>query len=563
MISDRAASISRILPAPVQRALVTSPIASERLARAEGWLAGRPRGEEVLVVGASHEAATDLTRRVARQSGASFGWYRATLGRVAAVLAGPELAARGSRRRGASARGDLRAGGRCAEPRRGARAARGGVRVPNLPRALARTLSEVRLAGSTRAAAQRGDGGARADSRGVRGGARARQDRGSRAGAADRDRGGARGAHAAAHGGRLVGARADPQASPLARRRAGDDGARARPRGGARGPRARGAGDGARGRRAVAAPAARGARRDARAGLARARARGSGEGALAAAAPDVPLRGGRAPLGRLDGDVTFLSAPGESRECVEVARRAQQRPRAACPSIAWRSCSALPALPRAPRRGAAPRGDPRPFRARERAPRLGGPRLRRALDLRREKLSARRFAEYLSLGQVPEATSEGAPPSAVPESDRWVPPDDEIVRTAVVRGAAFDALDGPIAAEERFVAAGPPRLRRRERARAAALGEALDRVGGARRDRSLERAPRRPPQQADQGARGPRGQRSAQDRVRRSLVDLAALRRFALPLLRELELLRCGRRGASGQCGSRRWPRARCASPSG
>ena len=34
-------------------------------------------------------------------------------------------------------------------------------------------------------------------------------------------------------------------------------------------------------------------------------------------------------------------------------------------------------------------------------------------------LSARRFAEYLSLGQVPDATSEGAPPEAIPGSERW------------------------------------------------------------------------------------------------------------------------------------------------
>src|SRR5512138_3056659 len=43
-----------------------------------------------------------------------------------------------------------------------------------------------------------------------------------------------------------------------------------------------------------------------------------------------------------------------------------------------------------------------------------------------EGLSARRFAEYLSLGEVPAAI-EGAPPAA----DRWVPPDAELtVRAA-------------------------------------------------------------------------------------------------------------------------------------
>src|SRR5205807_543404 len=44
-----------------------------------------------------------------------------------------------------------------------------------------------------------------------------------------------------------------------------------------------------------------------------------------------------------------------------------------------------------------------------------------------EGLSARRFAEYLSLGQMPDATSAGAPPEAAPRSERWVTPDAELV----------------------------------------------------------------------------------------------------------------------------------------
>ena len=44
-----------------------------------------------------------------------------------------------------------------------------------------------------------------------------------------------------------------------------------------------------------------------------------------------------------------------------------------------------------------------------------------------EGLSARRFAEYLSLGQVPDAAPEGTPPAALPRSERWVTPDHELV----------------------------------------------------------------------------------------------------------------------------------------
>ena len=128
------------------RLLLTSPIASQRLARAEAWLAARPRGEEVLVIGASQEAATDLTRRVAKQHGASFGWYRATLGRVAAALAGPELAARGI-----AAAGALPLEAICARvvdtlTRCGGLGRLAAVEAfPSLPRALARTIAEVQL----------------------------------------------------------------------------------------------------------------------------------------------------------------------------------------------------------------------------------------------------------------------------------------------------------------------------------------------------------------------------------------------------------------------------------
>jgi len=45
-------------------------------------------------------------------------------------------------------------------------------------------------------------------------------------------------------------------------------------------------------------------------------------------------------------------------------------------------------------------------------------------------LSARRFAEYLSLGQVPDATSDGVPPEAIPDSERWVSPDSEFAQSS-------------------------------------------------------------------------------------------------------------------------------------
>ena len=55
-----------------------------------------------------------------------------------------------------------------------------------------------------------------------------------------------------------------------------------------------------------------------------------------------------------------------------------------------------------------------------------------------EGLAARRFAEYLSLGQVPDATSAGTPPEAAPRSERWVHPDAELAPGRLGRGAPLN-----------------------------------------------------------------------------------------------------------------------------
>src|SRR5512138_3788969 len=66
---------------------LTSPAASERLRIAQAWLEARAPGEEVLVVGATPDAANELLRRAALSRGAAFGWQRATLPRLASALA--------------------------------------------------------------------------------------------------------------------------------------------------------------------------------------------------------------------------------------------------------------------------------------------------------------------------------------------------------------------------------------------------------------------------------------------------------------------------------------------
>ncbi|MCC7538866.1 MAG: hypothetical protein IT379_21755, partial [Deltaproteobacteria bacterium] len=76
------------------RALRVSPVASDRIAVASAWLEARRPGEQVLVVGATIEAAHALVRSVVARRGSAFGWHRASLGSLAMSLALDELAAR-------------------------------------------------------------------------------------------------------------------------------------------------------------------------------------------------------------------------------------------------------------------------------------------------------------------------------------------------------------------------------------------------------------------------------------------------------------------------------------
>lgn len=77
------------------RSLCVSPSAAHRLAHAEEFLAALPASAEVLVVGATREAADDLVRAVSRRRGATFGLHRFSLTHLAARLAEPDLALAG------------------------------------------------------------------------------------------------------------------------------------------------------------------------------------------------------------------------------------------------------------------------------------------------------------------------------------------------------------------------------------------------------------------------------------------------------------------------------------
>ena len=71
-----------------------SAVNHRRIRRARAWLESRVLAEEVLIIGASLDAANELARRVAEEKGAAFGWHRLTLPQLAAALAAPVLAER-------------------------------------------------------------------------------------------------------------------------------------------------------------------------------------------------------------------------------------------------------------------------------------------------------------------------------------------------------------------------------------------------------------------------------------------------------------------------------------
>jgi hypothetical protein len=73
--------------------LIISPDAASRIARARAWLEARAPAEEVVIVGATLDAPNELARTVARRKGAVFGYHRLTWGQFAASLARLSLAA--------------------------------------------------------------------------------------------------------------------------------------------------------------------------------------------------------------------------------------------------------------------------------------------------------------------------------------------------------------------------------------------------------------------------------------------------------------------------------------
>ena len=128
--------------------IVASTSASARLAAARRFLDGRSPSSEIIVVGASRGAADDLVRAVAVGKGATFGLVRFSLTELAASAAAAHLA--GTRRAAGT-----QAGAEAIAARAVFDATSGGeltyftpvASTPGFPKALARTVHELRLAG--------------------------------------------------------------------------------------------------------------------------------------------------------------------------------------------------------------------------------------------------------------------------------------------------------------------------------------------------------------------------------------------------------------------------------
>ena len=241
------------------------------------------------------------------------------------------------------------------------------------------------------------------------------------------------------------------------------------------------------------------------------------------------------PQGEPSGDVLLFSAPGEGRETVEIARRILDEARAGTPFDEMAVLLRAPELYGSLLEVALRRADiPSWFTRGTKRPDPSGRAFLALLDCALENLSARRFAEYLSLGQVPPLDAAGAPPM-----DRvvWTAPEDETLRPAAENATAEnletataspdpDADDHPVVAGtlrapwrweqllvESAVIGGKERWNRRLHGLAA---EYRARLAQIREDE-------------------PDSPRAAA--IERDLANLEHLRRFAVPVIERLTAL--------------------------
>jgi hypothetical protein len=237
------------------------------------------------------------------------------------------------------------------------------------------------------------------------------------------------------------------------------------------------------------------------------------------------------------GDVRLFSAPGEGRECVEIARRLLDEAARGVPfdgmAVLLRSPqNYLGLLEHAFRRA----GIPAWFDRGVRRPHPAGRAFLAVLSCAIEKLSARRFAEYLSLAQVPDLTATRREiPFVPPTDDLFGPVTDAVAKTeppepdgelpASVEALPEDDPDGvavvdgalrapwkweTLIVESSVIGGGASRWHRR-----------LDGLAGEYRLKLVEEIHDDP-------------ESSTVRRLSRDLRNLSHLRSFALPIIDEL-----------------------------
>lgn len=502
--------------------LVVSSSADVRVAAARTFARARPPGSEALIVGANRGAADDLARELSADLGATFGLYRFSLTQLAARLAAPELAA-----------ADLSSSTQLGAEAVAARAAFGAVQsdslayfrpvagMPGFARALARTLGEIRQSG-VQASSLRALDGAGADL----GELLDRFEQHFRStSSADRTvlfAAAVRGLHGSGRAfaevptvlldltlespsdRAFVRALVTQAPEVLATLPDGDDDS-------ARWFRELGASEAPRGAIDVVDDNA----------LRRLRT--------------YLFKTAKPPDGSTDDSVRFFSAPGEGRECVEIARavlaEAESGARFDRIAIVLRSPQTYASLlEHALERARIPAY----FEPGTQRPDPTGRAFLALLSCAVERLSAKRFAEYLSLGQVPDLTLEGAPP---PNRRVWVAPRDEVFGQLDLFGDA-DTTDEQEAIDQRQASgSGAPSVDSSLRApwkwerllvEAAVLGGKdrwVRRLDGLAEEYKVKLAEIESDEPDSPRAGG----------IARDLLNLEHLRRFALPVIENLD----------------------------
>ncbi|HEV2201686.1 MAG TPA: PD-(D/E)XK nuclease family protein [Bryobacteraceae bacterium] len=222
-----------------------------------------------------------------------------------------------------------------------------------------------------------------------------------------------------------------------------------------------------------------------------------------------------------DGAFELFSSPGEGLEAVEIARRMLKLAREGVPfdsmAVLLRSVERYqPSVEEALRRARIPayfsRGTLRPDTA--------GRALLALLECAAEKCSASRFAEYLSLAQLPLQATAHVPAEGSTTEDGWVAPQDELLGV-VEPSAEMEEL----AEDSDAVSPRVPARWERLLVDAAVIG-GQDRW--ARRLRGLER------EFELRIATAGREDENQRANLERQLEELRELKQFALPVIEQL-----------------------------